>query len=82
MLDNIVLTRKVRHADRDKGTYIEAQRLRLDNHTAALNNPHILQLLDALMDSRTRYATLARYFEEGRAGILDEETQYLSVGSV
>ena len=82
LLDGILLALDIRYAYADEGTHVEAERLRGNNKAAAHNYAHILQLLDALVDGRTRDAALACDLEIGHTGILYQEPKYLSVGSI
>ena len=82
LLDGVLLARDIVHADRDEGTHIEAERLGCYHQAAALNDAHILQLADALVDGRARDAALAGNLKEGRAGVLDKKTKNLLIGSI
>ena len=78
----ILLLRDIAHADRDKGAHVKTESFRRYNKAAALNHTHILQLLDTLMNSRTRDTALARNLKERRAGILNQITKDFSIRSV
>jgi hypothetical protein len=77
-----VVLGRVLQTDTDKRTHIEAQRTGIDHQSATKNHARLVEFLDALVDRRTRNATLAGNLQEGHTRILDQKFQNLAINCI
>ena len=68
-VDRLHEDRHVLQADADVGADVETEHLGIDHQPAAEDHPRLVELLDALVDGRSRNAAFAGDFQKGHTRI-------------